>query len=106
MRIYADTIERFKDDVTQNRISDMISASFKEKIGRNASPSEKNSWNNSLNFVKNAIDYAALGDNYIVVEYQLPYSEKRIDVILFGHNVDKEPCVLVMELKQWSNDNV
>ncbi len=106
MRLYEGTIAQFREDVIQNKIVNVISNSYFNYYGRNVSPSEKNSWNNSLNFVKNALDYANLNDNKIVVEYELPYSSRRIDVLLFGKDEKEKDNVVLIELKQWSNENV
>ena len=38
----------------------------------------------------------------VVVEYHLPYSGKRIDVMVTGHDASKQPAAVVIELKQWS----
>ncbi len=106
MRLYEGPIEQFREDVLQNRIADMISEKYSSYYGRNVSPSERNSWNVSLNFVKNAIDYSGLEDNIIVIEYGLPYSSRRLDVLLFGKGEKNEDNIVLIELKQWSNENV
>jgi DUF2075 family protein len=106
MRLYEGTIDEFRQDVIQNQVSDIISHNYSIHYGRSVAPSEKNSWTNSLNFVKNALDFSQLNDNKIVVEYELPYSSRRIDVLLFGKNEQKVDSIVLMELKQWSNDNI
>jgi DUF2075 family protein len=55
-----------------------------------------------LQFVKNVIEYASLRDDMIVVEYELPYSNRRIDCLLFGKGPDDRGNAVIMELKQWS----
>lgn len=106
MRLYEGTIAQFRSDVIQNILADLISKNFEDYYGRKVSPSEKNSWSISLNFVNNALVYSDLNDNKIIVEYELPFSTKRIDVLLFGRNSKNEDYVVLLELKQWSNENV
>ncbi len=106
MRLYEGTITQFRSDVIQNRVSDILSHNFHEYYGRNVGPSERNSWNNSLNFVKNALDFSGLEDNKIVIEYELPYSSKRIDILLFGRDTGGGDNIVLIELKQWSNENI
>lgn len=106
MRLYEGSIEQFKQDVITNKIADQMAGNFKNYYRRTCNPSEKNSWINSLNFVKNALDYSNLKDNQIVVEYELPYSQRRIDLILFGKDNENTDNVILIELKQWSNENV
>lgn len=38
----------------------------------------------------------------VVVEYHLPLTGKRVDVIVTGHDATKQPGAVVLELKQWS----
>jgi uncharacterized protein len=38
----------------------------------------------------------------VAIEIGVPYSEKRIDAALFGHSQAGDPCMLLVELKQWS----
>lgn len=106
MRLYEESIENFSKDVINNEIADKIAKKFEEYYKRKVGSSEYNSWNNSMNFVKNILDLTKLKDNYIIVEYELPYSEKRIDVILLGKDDGGNENAVVIELKQWSNNNV
>lgn len=106
MRLYEGTVEQFKDDVIQNRIADVVSKNYEEHYGKRANPSEVNSWRNSLNFMKNALDYSNLENNRIIIEFELPYSSSRIDVLLFGKDSEQEDNIVLIELKQWSNANV
>src|SRR3989344_4224926 len=106
MKLYESVVKDFKDDVAQNKVADKISNRYQEYYKRKANKSEVRSWVNSLNFVKNVLDYAPIGENKIIVEYELPYSEKRIDVLLFGRDEKGNDNIVVIELKQWSNENV
>ncbi len=106
MRLYEGSIQTFKEDVLQNRIADKIAAKYQEYYKKRVNPSEHSSWNISLRFVKDVLEFAGTENNYIAVEYELPYSEKRIDVLLFGKNKKGEGNIILIELKQWSNENV
>lgn len=106
MRLYEGTVTQFREDVIQNKIADIISNNYFDYYSKNVSPSEKNSWNISLNFMKNAFDYSELEGNKVIIEYELPYSTRRIDVLIFGKNPNEEDNIVLIELKQWSNENV
>ena len=45
---------------------------------------------------------AGLGEVEVLVEYQLPLSSKRADVVLVGQHPDGGPSCVVVENKQWS----
>src|SRR3989344_1446423 len=102
MRLYEGTTKEFSSDVVQNVISDKIAESFRNYYGYSASQGEVKAWNNSLRFLKDAIEYNSLLDNNIILEYELPYSTRRVDAILFGKGIDQNENVVVIELKQWS----
>ncbi len=106
MKLYENIVKEFKEDVAQNKIADKISNKYQEYYKRRANKSEVRSWINSLNFIKNVLEYAPIEENKIIVEYELPYSEKRIDVLLFGKDKEGNDNIVVIELKQWSNESI
>jgi len=106
MILYEGAIEHFNEDVMQNRIADRAAEKYQVYYKRNPSDSEYRSWAISLAILNNSFVYAGLKDNHIVVEYELPYASQRIDVLLFGRDVGGRENIVIMELKQWSNNNV
>ncbi len=106
MILYEGTIEQFNEDVMQNSIADQAADKFKAYYQHDPGDSEYRAWNYSLAILNNSFIYAGLKDNHIVVEYELPYSSRRIDVLLFGHDKSDKENIVLMELKQWSNENV
>ncbi len=106
MILYDASIEHFNEDVMQNRIADRAAEKYHAYYKRQPGESEYRSWAMSLAILNNSFIYAGLKDNHIVVEYELPFASQRIDVLLFGHDVDGKENIVIMELKQWSNDNV
>ncbi|MDG4781955.1 DUF2075 domain-containing protein [Micromonospora sp. WMMD961] len=74
-----------------------------EQIGRNVSPAERRAWSRSLEVLGQDLADAGLGQVEMLVEYQLPLTNKRVDVVLAG--VDprtSHDSYVVVELKQWS----
>jgi DUF2075 family protein len=106
MRLYEGTISDFNNAVLQNEIADQISQKFESYYKRRVAPSEYRSWEQSLNFLKNSFDVTGLQNNRLVIEYELPYSTRRIDVLVFGQGENDLENVVLLELKQWSNDSV
>ena len=102
MKLYTGTVEQFNRDVLRNEMPDKLQKAYEQYYYRMANPGEVRSWANSLQFMKNAIEYASLREDMIVVEYELPYSNQRIDCMLFGRGPAEEENVVLMELKQWS----
>lgn len=106
MRLYEGSITQFSDDVIQNKIADIVERNYKLHYYRSPSESEIRAWSNSLNILNNSFTYSGLKDNQVIIEYELPYSTRRIDVLIFGKNASNKDSVVLMELKQWSNDHV
>jgi len=106
MRLYEGSVAEFRDDVTYNVLADKLSGAFADHYRHSASKGEIGAWQQSFNYLKNSFDVAALEDNKIIIEYELPYSHRRIDVLLFGRNGTGEDGIVLIELKQWGNDGV
>jgi len=102
MRLYSGTSLQFIQDALNNQIADKLKTAFEDYYGRRVSPGEMTSWTNSLQFLKNLIESNSLNDNMVVLEYELPYANQRIDCLLFGKDAEKNEQVVLLELKQWS----
>ncbi|MDQ1582415.1 MAG: uncharacterized protein QOF36_469 [Microbacteriaceae bacterium] len=73
------------------------------QTGRRASPSEQSSWRKSLPAFAADLVVAGLAEVEMLVEYHLPLTSQRTDVILAGvHPMTGQPSYVIVELKQWS----
>ena len=88
MRLYEGTVQQFKEDVINNRIADLLKIKFEEYYKRSTNPREFRAWDISLGKLKEVLDTAQLLENKIIIEHELPFSEKRIDVVLFKRLYD------------------
>lgn len=82
MRLYEDTITEFNAAVVRNELAHRISANFKQYFHGAAGPSECRAWQQSLNYLRNSFEDTGLLDDKMIIEYQFPYSSRRIDVLL------------------------
>ena len=102
MIVYSATKTQFNDDVNLNRISDIILQNLREKNISGGQLAEYNSWQNSLHFMRSAIDDPEIpGDVEVAVEYQIPRTSKRVDFMIAGADKENHSNVVVVELKQW-----
>ncbi|AFM00040.1 hypothetical protein Desde_1637 [Desulfitobacterium dehalogenans ATCC 51507] len=102
MLVYAELKKDFMQHVRDNRISDMILDSMKRKFGRGVGRSEQQSWQVSLQFMRNILDDTAIPDNSgIAIEYNIPQTGRRIDFIISGYDENRSGNVIIIELKQW-----
>lgn len=101
MRLYSASSTQFVEDSQTNQIAEKLRISFFEQFRFNPSDSEVRSWQNSLRAVSQVIERANLDDNGIILEYQLPLTSKRLDVLLTGENSAGIENAVIVELKQW-----
>ncbi|PRZ42401.1 hypothetical protein CLV47_10519 [Antricoccus suffuscus] len=82
----------------------VLSEQYRYKLGRRASPAEIRSWERSLRILAADLMDAGLESVEALVEYQLPLTSKRADVVLCGrHPKSRKPSYVVVELKQWTS---
>ncbi|MEU8041102.1 DNA/RNA helicase domain-containing protein [Streptosporangium sp. NPDC049078] len=89
--------------VPERRLSEVIAEHLRRTSRINPSPAERRSWDRSLPVLARDLVDAGLGGVEMLVEYQLPLTSQRADVVLAG--VDRRTggdAYLVVELKQWS----
>lgn len=104
MLVYVSNFDEFSENVLQNRMPSVLESNIKEKLGHGVSPSEVNSWNNSLGFARNAFELANLPDIAgVAVEFQIPLTSKRVDVLVSGKDEQGNNQVVLVELKQWQS---
>ena len=102
-----ETANRVKEMALSKTLVEKLSAQMLFQMGNSPSPAEKRSWENSLVEISELFIQCGLGDVNLLVEYQLPYSSKRIDVIALGSSPKNEsPTVIAIELKQWTNASI
>ncbi len=101
MYLYTGSTEQFVEDAVQNRIAEKLKVSFFQQLHYNPSPSEVNSWRNSLRALCNALTHAQLLDVGVVLEWQLPLTSMRLDCLLTGKAEDSSAHAVIVELKQW-----
>ncbi|AAT28100.1 DUF2075 domain-containing protein [[Mycoplasma] mobile] len=104
MIIYENTIKGFIEDCSQNSgtIVIKIESEMRSKLGYSVSEKEKESWRSTLRKVSNYFnDLEHKNSQYVLLEYKVPSSKKRIDVIIVGNNNERK-TILIIELKGWS----
>ena len=99
-----ESANRIKEMALSKTLVEKLSAQMLFQMGNSPSPAEKRSWENSLIEISEVLIQCGLGEVNLLVEYQLPYSSKRVDVIALGSDPKTQsPTVVVIELKQWTN---
>ena len=107
MILYSSSKTAFINDINDKSIIDILNNTMKEKMYHYTSESEKSSWENSLEYISEVISSSNLPDDCtIILEYNLPISSSRIDLMITGFDEQNNKKVLLFELKQWSKANI
>ncbi|GEL07070.1 DUF2075 domain-containing protein [Salisediminibacterium halotolerans] len=100
MIVYEATKSDFLEDVFKDELVQNICDNYESKVGR-INQSEVRSWDNSMQYM-----YRVLSDNDIpsdagvAIEFKIPYTSKRVDLLISGYE-EESGAVVVVELKQW-----
>jgi hypothetical protein len=85
------------------RLGTTLATQMAHRYNRTASEAERRSWDASLAALATDLEQADLGGVEVLVEYQLPLSSKRVDVVLAGEHPRRGgPSYVAVELKQWT----
>jgi DUF2075 family protein len=88
-------------------IDQVIADAYLRATGRYVAHAEARAWKESLGEMAKILRGADFPDEMGVgVEYTIPQSSKRIDMLLTGQDETGAPRLVVVELKQWSNARV
>lgn len=83
-------------------LADYLAEQMMHRGGQRPSTGERRSWQRSLPALRRDLLDAGLRSVEMLVEYQLPLTSKRADVVLAGrHPQTGHPSYVVVELKQW-----
>ncbi|GAA3959427.1 DUF2075 domain-containing protein [Actinomadura viridis] len=106
MTVFRRTAEALLSPV-ERHFAAVLAEQLKMRDGIPVSASEKRSWERSLPVLAHDLVEAGLGQVEMLIEYQLPLTSKRADVVLAG--VDRRTggdAYVIVELKQWSRAEV
>lgn len=101
MRLFSGDVGLFVDKAINNEIAATLTTNFQRFFGYRPGESEVKSWTVSLKDLAQSVRAANLTDASVIVEYRLPLSSKRIDVMLLGKGHDQRHRGVIVELKQW-----
>ena len=106
MIIYSGIKSQFMEAVETASIATQIKDNIYDKMHRKTGLSEFKSWKQSLQSMYVVLTDSKIPDDTgIAIEYNIPQTSKRVDFIISGYDADKNPNVIIIELKQWTEVN-
>lgn len=101
--MFRGSVAHLRSKIDSQSLVPTLSEQYRHRLGRHAPPAEVRSWERSLDVLSGDLLEAGLQEVEALVEYQLPLTSKRADVVLCGTNPDNGNAqFVVVELKQWS----
>ena len=102
MIVYLANKTQFREDILSNRIEEKILDSFQGVLGSSVGEKEIAAWRNSLPYMDRVLEDPDIPhDTGVAIEYNIPQTGKRIDMILTGTNHERQRTAVIVELKQW-----
>ncbi len=103
MSLFRASVAGVRGQITSTRLVETLTEQFSYEFGYQPSPGEVRSWERSLQVLVGDLEDAGLDKVEMLIEYRLPLTSKRADVVLCGeHPKTAEPSYVVVELKQWT----
>lgn len=107
MIIYQATKREFLHHALREDIEDVVSRHYVHATGHRVGPSEIRAWTSSLLHMAKVLGDEEIPDTAgVAIEYQVPQTAKRIDFLITGLDAERQPKVIIVELKQWSEARV
>lgn len=104
MLVYHSNKRGFLDESDNGFIEDVIQKRFLDRTGHYAPDPEYRSWKASLAEVAKVLRDPGIPDDLGVgIEFGIPQTSKRVDVMLSGFGHDDSARLIIIELKQWSS---
>ncbi|QZA89517.1 DUF2075 domain-containing protein [Salinarchaeum sp. IM2453] len=105
MLIYENTVEGLLDDIDADQLVEEIDAAFAEQEIGGVSPGERQAWRNSFQFIYRTLLRSDVpNDVGVAIEFKIPLTSNRVDLMLSGRDEEGNENVVVMELKQWDGE--
>ena len=106
MIVYDGLKSDFLRSVENDTIALEIEQNILEKMGRHTVANEFLSWDNSMQYMYKVMNDPEIpSDAGIAIEFNIPQTAKRVDFMISGYDVNGNPGMVIVELKQWSRLN-
>jgi DUF2075 family protein len=101
--VYQATKQKFLLDTQTEDIDEIILDAYKARVGQSVAQNQVDAWKHSLEAMAKVLTDTDIPSNAgIAIEYTIPQTAKRVDLLITGRDEDGDPRVVIIELKQWS----
>lgn len=104
MSLYRASVSGVRAQITANTLVPTLIEQHFFEYGYHASKAEVRSWERSVAVLVSDLEDAGLSQAEVLLEYRLPLTSKRADVVVCGvHPTTGDASYVVVELKQWTS---
>jgi len=102
MIIYQSTKAGFLNDAFGHDIEAVVLGAYQDRTGRRVAKTEIRAWKESLMAMAKVLRHESIpNDCGIAIEYVIPQTAKRIDLLMSGLDEQDRSTLIIIELKQW-----
>ncbi len=103
MIVYDGLKSDFLHSVEADTIALEIEQNVFAKMGRHTVKNEFVSWDNSMQYMYKVMNDPEIpGNAGVAIEFNIPQTAKRVDFMISGYDSGRNPGMVIVELKQWS----
>lgn len=107
MIIYQSTKDDFLNDAFGQDIETVVLGAYQVRTGHRVAKSEIRAWKESLLAMAKVLRHESIpADCGVAIEYVIPQTAKRIDLLLSGIDARDRSKLIIVELKQWGSATV
>lgn len=104
MIIYRSTKDGFLNDTFGYDIEAVVLGAYQARTGHRVSKAEVRAWKESLLAMAKVLRHESIPDDCgVAIEYVIPQTAKRIDLLLSGVDGHDRSTLVIVELKQWES---
>lgn len=104
MIIYQSTKDGFLNDAFGHDIETVVLGAYQARTGHRVAKSEVRAWKESLLAMAKVLRHESIPDDCgVAIEYVIPQTAKRIDLLLSGVDEHNRSKLIIVELKQWES---
>jgi DUF2075 family protein len=102
MIIYQSTKDGFLNDAFSQDIETVVLGAYQARTGHRVAKTEVRAWKESLLAMAKVLRHESIPDDCgVAIEYVIPQTAKRIDLLLSGIDELNRSKLIIVELKQW-----
>ena len=102
MIIYRATKDGFLNDAFGRDIETVVLGAYQARTGHRVAKAEIRAWKESLLAMAKVLRHESIPDDCgVAIEYVIPQTAKRFDLLLSGIDGQDRSTLIIVELKQW-----